>query len=147
MKSKHKKYGVIKVPVWITYESHVESVEEDTQGCDGPYSGYREDTWHYELLNVYAFKPTDTYYYEEVAVEAKKVPDNLHVVVVRYSTGDTFSHSNGKGCVAAAYEKYDNAVKAKKLIEGGKWTKYSPWDGYFEHLESVYIKSMPVFKK
>lgn len=98
---------------------------------------------------------------------------NLYAVVVTYSTGNTFGHATGKLAVAFVTENADEAIDARAAIleqeqyeyehsysfrnktgktrkwdevfrEHPKSTGSSPWDGYFEKIESVDIVFLPV---
>jgi hypothetical protein len=127
--------------VYVSYESKCIDVLEDTLGDDGPYSGFREDDWSYEVLDVYAEPPVGvtTDWEQAKLVGSYKVPERVWLVVVRYSTGDTFSHSSGQGAIANAYVDESRAWKDARLIEDGKWPEYAAWTGYFESVESVMV--------
>lgn len=91
--------------------------------------------------------------------EAFKVPqstydaDKVYVVVVTYSSGDTFGCSYGNIAIAFVTEDADEAIKAKKAVEtdwSDKWRDhpkgvgYAPWNGYFEGVQSVEIQMFNV---
>jgi len=86
------------------------------------------------------------------------------VVSVRYSTGDTFGSSHGHLAIAGVYATKDEAEYVAETIQlaeeenqKGRWgekpkfdeatkarlkawrqdTRYFPWEGYFESIESV----------
>ncbi len=72
--------------------------------------------------------------------------DKAYVVVVEYTTGDTFG-SNDTWCIAAVKASREDAEEAKiKCYAGNKLTEraFRPWDGYFEHLNSAYIEELEV---
>ncbi len=93
---------------------------------------------------------------------ACKVPDEVYnapyvyIVVVTYSTGDSFGSSYGNLAIAFITENPEEALEAKDVIENGdgwtdKWcdhpksaTSYPRWEGYFERVESVEIVFLPV---
>jgi len=69
------------------------------------------------------------------------------VVVVRYTTGDSFGTTYGEWHVESAYETIDEANEIKKKIEEGEYKSglgYTPWVGYFESLEGVHVERMVV---
>jgi len=97
----------------------------------------------------------------------------LYVVVVTYSSGDSFGRSEGNLAIAFVTENSDEAIKCRDAIleqeeyenrysfrdKSGKKPKwddafkdhpksvckgYSPWSGYFEHVSDVDIVFLPV---
>ncbi len=93
---------------------------------------------------------------------------NIYVVVVTYSSGDSFGRSEGNIALAFATENPEEAIAAKKAIEDeqdfdSRWSDNKPnkediwsvkfdkhpkrletsnyvWGGYFERVESVNIE-------
>lgn len=79
----------------------------------------------------------------------------LYVVVVGYTSGDTFGRDGGHTCVLDAFTDPD---KAKALMDAVAETKqdsdyrlthngveyYCPWVGYFEHMEEVNVWEVTV---
>ena len=133
--------------VYVSYREKCVDVIEDTLGEDGPYSGYREDVWEFELVKAYGTKPPIgiTPYWETVKlIGAYKVPAKVYVLYVRYSTGDTFGHSNGRGTIVNAYVDMKDALKAQKQIEEGKWPGYAAWVGHFERFDSANVEMVEV---
>jgi len=145
-----KKTKASKPTVYVTYNEHCDRVIEDTLGHDGPWSGFREDHYSFSLGGVYEKCPScDTPYWDEVEVSdlssGDDIPSVLHIVYVRYSTGSTFGHSEGRGSIVAAFSTSEAAIKVRdKIIEGtykGRYG-YNEWEGYFESLESVHIETL-----
>ena len=132
--------------LYVSYESKCINVTEDTLGSDGPYSGFREDDWDYTLSAVYTRPPVNiTADYDYARLRgATKIPDKVWVLYVRYSTGDTFSHSHGRGAVVNVYATQAQARKDQKLIEEGKYKYSGTWTGYFEQLEGTGIEELEV---
>jgi hypothetical protein len=85
--------------------------------------------------------------YENVyGVDDIPAGDKAYVVVVEYTTGDTFG-SDDTWCVAAIKASREDAEAAEiKCYAGNKLTEraFRPWDGYFEHLNSVRIEELEV---
>lgn len=75
----------------------------------------------------------------------------LYVVIVIYSTGDTFSHTTGETFVEGVYGTYEEAKEVSRKIKEGEYGDgkdlYLPWTGYFEDLEDVLIHPAQLFKK
>lgn len=67
---------------------------------------------------------------KEVDFEVK-AGDEVYVVYVRYSTGDTFGCSHGAWYIVDVFNSYKEAIKSKKLIDSKKYIGYCPWVGYF----------------
>jgi hypothetical protein len=102
--------------------------------------------YSFEVLNV-----TDqnvTPYHEDFTLDVRG-HDTLWVVVVRYSTGDTFGRAKGRGYIEGVFRTQKSAERRVMHIKnGGDSLKqgYTPWHGYFEYLESVEAVEVP-FKK
>lgn len=79
---------------------------------------------------------------------------NLYIVAVTYSSGDSFGRSSGNLAIAYITESPDEALKVKNDLlkdvnpsEDDPKTQcrgYAEWNGYFEHIESVDIVFLPV---
>lgn len=95
-----------------------------------------------------------------VGMFAAKEGDEVHVLSARYGTGDSFHSDSGLFFPVAAFKTARLAEFAKAAIlaaseypmisffeEDGSLKKMSaPWNGYFEVLESVDVKSFIVKK-
>jgi hypothetical protein len=150
--------------IYVTYNERCVNVIKDTRGEDGPWSGYREDEYDFCVKQAFKDSPQNiTPYWEEVEFFGEeKVPCTVYVLYVKYSTGDTFSHSSGRGQIVAAYASSEDAIRDKQYIEEDagyaledrwnppkkprekKWTGYANWNGYFEHFEGAYIEALNV---
>lgn len=76
-----------------------------------------------------------------------KKGDTVYVVVVKYGTGDTFSHSEGNAYIEGVYQYKGQASKVVEDINTKaycKLGKYPPWIGYFESLDDVLIEERVV---
>jgi hypothetical protein len=92
--------------------------------------------------------------------EEYKVPDEtyaastLYLVVVTYSSGDSFGRSEGNTSVAYITENSGEALEIRDMINVGKKPSkddqkyqhggYAPWDGHFERVSDVDIVFLPV---
>jgi hypothetical protein len=69
--------------------------------------------------------------------------DAVYLVVIKYSTGNTFGRSGGHIALAGAFDSSD---KAEQLAEAVRKSKvageygYLPWVGYFERVEDVSVE-------
>jgi hypothetical protein len=83
----------------------------------------------------------------------------VFLVVTRYSTGDTFGHSEGNWHISGAFGTADEAYELVKHLdsdgnpqlnswsENGAWDpkrEYKPWDGYFECYENSDVHVLPL---
>ena len=139
-----------KYPLYVVYEEDCAEVIEDTYGDDGPYAGFTHDRYDYEVTGVYSTKPDSTVYYEERVLDSKNQPEEVYVVIVRYSTGSTFGHSDGRGHIVGVYESEEKAKEVSEKINTGKFKGkygYTPWTGYFERLEGVEIDCFDIKEK
>ena len=70
------------------------------------------------------------------------VDKRIYLVIVRYSTGDTFGHTNGAWCIEGAYLTDLEAINVRDSINNDSYKgKYPDWKGYFERLESAGVES------
>lgn len=87
--------------------------------------------------------------------------DVLYLVVIEYSSGNSFGKSYGeiefvetfrdiedaRACIKAIHDFNNNVSKTLKYkLDNGEYyeTEYCQWKGYFEHIEDVYIKRLTV---
>lgn len=78
--------------------------------------------------------------------------DHLYIVVVRYSSGNTFGNTFGHWHIEGAYQTFEKAEKVETAIKKGtgKYKEgeghYHPWEGYFESLEGASVERMDIWK-
>lgn len=73
----------------------------------------------------------------------------VFVVLVEYSTGDSFGKTEGCGYIEGVYQTHEEAEMVKEAIEDNTYCgpeTWVPWIGFFESLEAVSIKEMRVEK-
>lgn len=140
--------------IYITYDSYTNTIHDDF-GQDGPWEGSYERSEDWSLGQVLLSQPK-TARYEEFVLAGKRLPKQVYVVYVRYSTGDTFGHTDGCGTIVGCYRTREQAEKIYKAIEDGTygtskgkkdWGKdyiSTPWIGYFERLEGVHLEVLLV---
>ena len=68
----------------------------------------------------------------------------VYVVIVRYTTGDSFGITHGAWCVEGVYAEKDEANKVYKSILDNTYEGYKEWEGYFEHLESAQVETFKI---
>lgn len=92
------------------------------------------------------------------AEDIKDLPagTDAFVTVVRYSTGDTFSHTEGRWAIVGVTDNENEAHDQKKKIQeeyndykksDERWKgPYEAWFGYFERLEYIDIIKLPILE-
>ena len=112
---------------------------------------------HFSVEGVFLSKDR-RYHYEEIEVDFDvKVGDEVHVLYMIYSSGDSFGSSTGNGEVIWVFKDKMLAVEVAKEYENteeysifftteeGNIVKLSnPAAGYFENISSLNIKSFKV---
>ena len=70
----------------------------------------------------------------------KYVNKELGMVVVRYSTGDTFGSTEGAWTIVGIFTDLVKAEKIAVDIENDNYGNNNAWQGYFESLECADVK-------
>lgn len=138
------------------YVAYTEEVTDSYQSPEeyGDWSSHN----HFSVNRVFLNKPAHAMYTEEFSTGFNvNVGDELHVLYIRYGTGDSFGHASGYGEVQWVFKDINVATEAAKIwetpdawlvkfkIEDGSIIELSnPSYGYFEKLESVDIETMIV---
>jgi len=143
---------------------HIE-IEDDsytdvTRDPDSEYDGDDTSTSHH----ITGFRVKKDYGDLEVAFTPERGKDYFLVYAI-YSTGDSFSHHDGKICFIGFFEDKKLADENKKRIEenyknpgdwnsdnhysvtliansGKEWKMSKPWQGYFERLDWVEVQAV-----
>lgn len=143
MAKKEKKEWEVYVPYEETREGGEPESDEEFS-CRSPE--YRNITFSY----VYERK-TD-FFAERITLDFDPTKrEEIILVVVIYSSGDTFGTTYGNFEIVKGCSTLEEAKKLKSLIENDKYktneTNYLPWKGYFESLEAVHIEVLPFIPK
>lgn len=131
------------------------------QSTDSNVEHYSDEPYDYSWSSETTFSPKGLWtkpgaWYEEIAVDvpaSELIGKQVALVIVRYSTGDTFGHGRGKWAIAGVFpnpnedevEEFIRDVEEEALVynsDSRRWQKeyggvYKAWIGYFEHLEDV----------
>lgn len=95
---------------------------------------------------------------DEVEGPDVQVGDIVHLVIVRYSTGNTFGRSYGRWTLVEIFkdEDFDKIESLEDKIRKQyslyrnnrkEWDgEYRPWIGYFEALEDIEVHTMRVYR-
>ena len=142
---------------------HLTYTEYSTGG--GVCAGQENDSWpDYEDEHV-TFTPGQLFLDRAnsgVWSESFEVPfevergDVLHVLVVRYGTGDTFSHTDGRWAIMGASKDPKVVADLAKRCDNDSYNGqeegvvsyyydgYAPWRGYFESFQGTEIHTFVV---
>lgn len=134
--------------IYVNYKDEYVSGGETVAGQEGePWPSHEDTIYHFEPTNATLSNVSS--YHEDLEVSlTEPLPNALWIVYVRYSTGNTFGRSLGHGSIEGAFVTHDEAkARATEIEKGGPSIKgYTPWDGYFERLESVEITAVPLLR-
>jgi len=127
--------------IYLTYE-------EDRKGglplSDEPWSDREDEEIEFSVKEVFA-SIDNLNWVETIEVDFNPVDfidKDIFVIVVRYSTGDTFGQTSGSWYVEGAYTTIEKTDKIVKSINDDKYKGYKPWSGYFERFSHVEIHKM-----
>lgn len=110
---------------------------------NGPYASHEPIWTTFQINGIYTPETWDNsnWYKEEIQVDfTPNVGMPVYVVIVRYSSGNTFGRVNGCWCIEGVYTSIEEAENIKSKIYDGTFEEYAPWIGYFEYLEYVDIE-------
>lgn len=157
------------------YVQYSESSSGGEALSDERWSERADEIHEYEIVGAFRSSECDGgLYYEEVYVDFNvDEVEEVHVLVVRYSSGDTFGNSSGHGLIEGVYKDADLATKIGQAIEEGynsdsrrnrrvkdysdyynlkntpitERSNYFRWEGYFESLEGVEVHTCSLKRK
>lgn len=125
--------------VYMTYVEDREGGEVCEGEEDLPYPSHEDEETTFDPTGLYLNAPAWSETIEVDFDPSSYLGQEIYVVVVRYSTGDTFGRRNGAWKVVGAYVNEEQVVKIEKSIEDGSYNKGHdvPWEGYFESFEGI----------
>lgn len=137
--AKRKKEEPPVYSVWVgVKETHISGGEPDEPGEQ--WTSHSTEYRGFNVTGVFLESPQRAWDHRQILSDIElKAGDEAYVVVVRYSTGDTFSHSTGNGKVLGVHPNKLKAQEEVDLIHSGKHPEHYTWDGYFERLEDVEV--------
>lgn len=92
----------------------------------------------------YRTPPAHRFFYDSVEVDEDTFnSDEAYLAVVRYSTGDTFGHTDGAWHIVGAANSVKKAEEMLQIALNSK-DSYKPWEGYFERFERTEIERLIV---
>lgn len=132
--------------LYLTYEET--STGGEPRDPSDRWTDYTTEHRIFEMKQLFLDRPED-WEVEEVEVSGHSLVnhgDVLFVVLVRYSTGDTFTDVRGCWNIPIICTDKVKAANIVESIKNGSYLldKYHPWVGYFETLESVDVHPMVV---
>jgi hypothetical protein len=94
--------------------------------------------------------------YRDITVSFDVEPGKMYWLVwADYGTGDSFGRDDNKVEFVDLFINEEMAQAAAKSVElNGKWIRqdgakgmmYVPWEGYFEHLNSINVQGVKILK-
>jgi hypothetical protein len=113
---------------------------------------YEDDDWDRGEFDISFYirgiscKPCRKNYNDEIEVSfdpKDQIDNKIHLVVVRYSDGDTFGCTTGYWKIVKAFihEDKQDAVDLSDSINNGKYKGYKEWDGYFASLQCADVET------
>ena len=134
--------------LYLTY-SEQKSGGEVCQGQESDnYPMYEDTCVDWSLLKCYKTKdPKDFSRWQSEQVEVgfdPAVGSDVYVVYVRYQTGGSFSTTHGAWAIVGVYQTGEEAKQIRQSITDKTFEGYTPWEGYFQHLQGTGIEYMQV---
>lgn len=130
--------------IYVEYKE--ECVWEDSDFNGEDFSGSYSTEYDYKLIKASIHVPKSPYH-EVCDVDYKIIPQRVYVVLIRYSSGDTFGTSTGHGHIEKVCINEKDAQKIAQEIRDDKYSsdnKNQPWVGFFETLEGVEVITLPI---
>jgi len=106
---------------------------------DDEWPSYEDEVFNVEFLSLRRTK-SKNFSHDSETVYTDFNPEKVnraYMVVVRYSNGDTFSHSVGNCYIEGVYKSIEKADKIAQSITNKKYKEYNAWDCFFGGLEGV----------
>lgn len=119
---------------------------ETVAGQEGDaWPDYEDANTHFELLKCTLEKKENSFSTETLSLSfLPEKNEEVYVVLVRYSSGNTFGRHNGCWYLEGVYKEKEEANIIVKKILDKEYDGYVPWVGYFEYLESCDVIPMIV---
>lgn len=140
----------IKNELYITYTSYASGGEICEGQEDDEWPCYEDAEIEFSITSCY-MSDENIDWYETINIDFNPKPNqNVFIVTVRYSTGDTFSRTNGQWEIITATQTEQEARQLQEQIENDEYESeygYLPWEGYFEYLQRIEITPISVKEK
>lgn len=135
--------------LYYHYNEYVSVTREATEpkwDRDDTYTS-RELSYEFSDSRNHAYNSYDTFVVEDSLADL----DELYLIVVEYSTGDSFGYDeNARLAVIAAFSSMEQAEKIAKELKNANDKDYDfkasngeayyrPWVGYFERLNEMHV--------
>lgn len=127
--------------IYVTYE--------ESQHDGRSWSDREVTVYEFKAMMATDFEPVETGPYWD-GCEFHGSPNGYaSVVIARYSDGDSFNSSSGRGQILAAYANHADAVASAKQVKETKSCKHlgvnQYWGGWCSELEDVDITIVPLY--
>jgi len=142
--SKARSTSIVPKKVYVFYEEECNGGDICAGEENDAYPSHEDTHWSQTFLGV-ASQVNDSL--RGMQREICEVPFSpkpgmlVNVVVVNYNSGDTFGSSLGHIEIVGVYDSQLKAEEVALSIKEGKYKGYCAWDGYFESLNHVEVRS------
>lgn len=140
----------------MSYLKVLYKCSRDHYESDGEQYGSWEASNSHEIEGIVVVPKGSSY--DLVREDDVKDGDILYLVVVQYSTGDSFGNESGLVEFVDTFRTLEKARACLKAVKNSNDTtlvyimdngaeyrsSYTSWSGYFDSLEDVYIKELVV---
>jgi len=135
----------MKTKVYVNYKEETRTINSNFNGKN--YTG----SYHYEttstILGV-SKENSGSPYFHLLPIndleDGEEIPENIFIVVVIYSTGNSFGVESGCLAIEGLYKDKETAKEIALSIKEDRYltskNNYAPWKGYFEYVEKVYVQ-------
>lgn len=130
--------------LYVSYDSSSEGGEISPGQENDAWPSYEPEYVTLNIQDIFKNRPKN-WCVEEMEVDfVPKVGNTVFLVVVRYGTGDTFSNTIGQFIFLNIYEKEEDAIAERELVESEKHKDDWRWRDYFGGFEGVEIHSFTI---
>lgn len=142
------KEGIIAM-LYLSYNETRSGGEVCTGDENKAWPCYEDTFIEWTPINIYKNMEDcrkEGHYTEKVSVPFEAIINQqIWLVVVRYTDGDTFGFIRGMWHIVGVYADEESATKeANSILDGSYSNEYKPWEGYFASFEGVNIYPMQV---
>ena len=110
------------------------------------WSNRKDQQIEFRVIAIQTHEPHGQPYHKILRLdEPVKKNEPLHLVIVRFDSGDTFGRSYGNWHIEGGYADKRDADTVSGEIMDGKYPEDPPWSGYFNRVDHVEVVSMPVY--
>jgi hypothetical protein len=127
-------------PIYIYYKEYTTGGGAREGEEDEEWPNLEDEYTEFSIDNISLIRFSDIWRKEEILLDWEpKNGQTVYVLVVRYSSGNTFGNSFGNFHFVGVFKTEQEVLDHQKLINSSNYEGYKPWVGYFERLEHYEI--------